>query len=676
MEEKVRVFEIAEEAGSTSAEVIKKAANLGIALKSPQSVTSFEEAEEIAGYLMTGKSKLLKPKKTKQTSPIIKKPKEQIKPIENTSRRNFPKMPLKRNELRIVSKKRNQTPSEQSHSAFSTEAHKSNTIRNSTKVVIPIKEEQEVKTIDNDIPVIPVIKSAPLVVTNHTSNKERATFIVNSFPEITIKIENLKTINTLEWKLQSEKGLYAIIGENGAGKSSLLISIAKLIDPTIFHLELTGIGYYDNTKITYTISDKTFTWIKNKTTNNNWRQSPQDKLTMPKKLKGFFESSIISGKRFSKIDEYIKEKMIIRDDDSVVPASKFIQDEMNYILYGKKQSAYKFNNLFHISAHRNSSDYEYFALKLSNDLYIKEHLLSTGEYFLLKLLKYIDEYQNNKGSIIPAIIIIDEVELSLHPLAQIRLTEQLKKLAHSCNLIILFASHSLHVLENISEENTYYIEKNVHNVHIISNPVYRGYLSTRLYKHTFHDKVILVEDDLASQYVTHTLEDMNYNKNLSIGIIPIGGDTQVVNAAKSNYHTKFYGHADVMVALDEDAKKKAYGHNKEIKWKHHIPVDFNIENFIGKLIIEDDYDFGKFVESRLTNINYDDLNISTTKQKTGFKTLCAEMATYTMHQYQDNKIIAIDIAKKELVKYTYNYFKKSVAHSEFVTEITKLLNRE
>ena len=64
MEDKVRVFEIAEEAGSTSAEVIKKAADLAIVLKSPQSSVSFEEAEEIAGYIITGNSKLLVTKKT------------------------------------------------------------------------------------------------------------------------------------------------------------------------------------------------------------------------------------------------------------------------------------------------------------------------------------------------------------------------------------------------------------------------------------------------------------------------------------------------------------------------------------------------------------------------------------------------------------------------------------
>jgi translation initiation factor IF-2 len=63
MEDKVRVFEIAEEAGSTSAEVIKKAADLGIILKTAQTGVPIEEAEEITNYIVTGKSKLLNNKK-------------------------------------------------------------------------------------------------------------------------------------------------------------------------------------------------------------------------------------------------------------------------------------------------------------------------------------------------------------------------------------------------------------------------------------------------------------------------------------------------------------------------------------------------------------------------------------------------------------------------------------
>ncbi|QOG12630.1 translation initiation factor IF-2 [Arcobacter sp. FWKO B] len=92
MLDKVRVYEIAEEAGATSSEVIDKAKDLGIELKSPQTAVSYEEAEEITTYIMTGKSKLLKektqPKKKVQKvikDELIEKKEENINPSKEVS---------------------------------------------------------------------------------------------------------------------------------------------------------------------------------------------------------------------------------------------------------------------------------------------------------------------------------------------------------------------------------------------------------------------------------------------------------------------------------------------------------------------------------------------------------------------------------------------------------------
>jgi translation initiation factor IF-2 len=93
MSDNVRVYEIAEEAGASSNEVIAKAKDLGIELKSPQTAVSFEDAEEIANYIMTGKSsKLKKPAaKIKKAAPKTEeKPEvktEEKKAIEDTPKK-------------------------------------------------------------------------------------------------------------------------------------------------------------------------------------------------------------------------------------------------------------------------------------------------------------------------------------------------------------------------------------------------------------------------------------------------------------------------------------------------------------------------------------------------------------------------------------------------------------
>ncbi len=86
MSDNVRVYEIAEEAGASSAEVVKKAKDLGIELKSAQSQVSFSDAEEIATYIMTGKSSKLKiKKKDKDKKTLSKKDEEAIKNKEEDS---------------------------------------------------------------------------------------------------------------------------------------------------------------------------------------------------------------------------------------------------------------------------------------------------------------------------------------------------------------------------------------------------------------------------------------------------------------------------------------------------------------------------------------------------------------------------------------------------------------
>ena len=76
MADNVRVYEIAEEAGASSTEVIKKAKDLGIELKSPQSPVSYEDAEEIANYIMTGKSSKIEQKK--KPAKIVKKVEKKV----------------------------------------------------------------------------------------------------------------------------------------------------------------------------------------------------------------------------------------------------------------------------------------------------------------------------------------------------------------------------------------------------------------------------------------------------------------------------------------------------------------------------------------------------------------------------------------------------------------------
>lgn len=87
MSDKVRVYEIAEEAGASSQDVIAKAKDLGIELKSPQSAVSYEDAEEIANYIMTGKSSKLVKKAASKPKKVVEKVVKEEKKIEITPKK-------------------------------------------------------------------------------------------------------------------------------------------------------------------------------------------------------------------------------------------------------------------------------------------------------------------------------------------------------------------------------------------------------------------------------------------------------------------------------------------------------------------------------------------------------------------------------------------------------------
>jgi len=102
MSDNVRVYEIAEEAGASSNEVIAKAKDLGIELKSPQTAVSFEDAEEIANYIMTGKSSKLK----KPAAKIKKEaPKTEEETVEKTEEKKTIEETPKKEEVKVEEKK-------------------------------------------------------------------------------------------------------------------------------------------------------------------------------------------------------------------------------------------------------------------------------------------------------------------------------------------------------------------------------------------------------------------------------------------------------------------------------------------------------------------------------------------------------------------------------------------
>ena len=451
---------------------------------------------------------------------------------------------------------------------------------------------------------------------------------------IAISIQNLKSINTLAWSFEFKKGLHAIIAENGSGKSSLIVSLGKLVSPKSVSVEFIGKGYEDSI-ISYHLDSYSYSWRKNPL----WSMFEGTTSSMPT-IEGVIESSILSGSRFKNIGTKRIEREVTESVDAIEDIDDFISHNMNYILYGTNEG--KFTNLKYIIANKNVKRrrtkqefpiYSFYALK-KNNTYIKEYFFSTGEYFLLSLLKFIHEHRRHSRTY-PALIIIDEIELSLHPLAQKRLIDKVSNFAIDYNLLFIFATHSLQIIDRIHPTNIHYLQ-NKDGICNIVNPIYPSYLSSKLYIHNSFDFVILVEDTLAKQYIDKIIRRNLSQISMSFIAIPIGGWEKLYEMHKLHHTSRIYGSAKILLVFDGDVQKIPEANQKKYNAfnKKYLPFD-NLEKLVVRYLKENEPDFFTFLDSYLIPISFHDLGVEIkdgdTKQiKNTFYKLVEKMAKQCM----------------------------------------------
>jgi energy-coupling factor transporter ATP-binding protein EcfA2 len=98
---------------------------------------------------------------------------------------------------------------------------------------------------------------------------------------------------------------------------------------------------------------------------------------------------------------------------------------------------------------------EAFVLSLGGNpqTYHSEKHFSLGELCVLKLLRLLKEASNN------SMIIVDELEMALHPRAQVKLLHYLEEQARVKSLTVIFSTHSLTLLKSINRRRIIYLEK-------------------------------------------------------------------------------------------------------------------------------------------------------------------------------------------------------------------------
>ncbi|MBZ7980158.1 AAA family ATPase [Campylobacter sp. RM12642] len=435
-----------------------------------------------------------------------------------------------------------------------------------------------------------------------------------------IKIENVRKVKEMTFDLNIESGVKLFIGDNASGKSTLLTCIGIFIrkdKDNFFADNKTSLssnfkGRHKEAKITYISScgNEEEVWEKK----SQWSKTSTKPI---KKIKGFFELSILSGVRF----EHLKNKNNFKsnmykkfkepnDKDNLVNTYKktkekldFIIENLEYIINDKEdcKDGY-FSNLNFDLLYKFDSNFKSDNLKQNNKnikiIYYIEHNgniirefdFSTGEYFLLSILKIISFYiTDNKEC---KLIVIDEFELGLSPLAQQRFLKRLKIFAKKYNILFILATHSLVAINHINPNDIYYFNNQTY-----STPTYPGMINSELYQFNCYDYVVLVEDDLAEMFVNAILHNMVSIIGRKTIVIPVGGEGQVKNMLDKHNKNNIYGTAKVIPIKDGDQRDKGSNKNDFL----FLPIE-DVEKELVKQLIKDEMFYNEIDGNHLENL--------------------------------------------------------------------------
>lgn len=344
-----------------------------------------------------------------------------------------------------------------------------------------------------------------------------------------ITLEKLKKIEKLEFEIP-DQGVWLITGLNGSGKTSLLAALFRIGSSHAFQRYYRTSTFEDKldsfsaAKITYRINGNEVSYAYG---GKRWRATPSRNSKLfqdfPYNSVRFIEAN---GSRIEPFADEIRPRSVRRAPEDIRAFMEYVLDDS------------KWSNLKYVNTRRGVGSEAYLLPYLSRGItyYFSEKNFSLGELCVLKLACQLSNIQQT------SLVLIDEIEMALHPQAQVRLLEKVKDISSTKQLTTLFSTHSATLIKNIDrkkiillKEQSVGIFKSVLNVYpaqVLGEIAFDDELSA--------DYIFLVEDKQAkilleqmlAFYISETHSTRNYSPLYKI--VPIGGYKQVVELLNSS----------------------------------------------------------------------------------------------------------------------------------------------
>lgn len=448
-----------------------------------------------------------------------------------------------------------------------------------------------------------------------------------------LMVNKIKNIDSATIEFPFNNGIYTIVGENGCGKSTIMLCLAQLISRQLDRLTDSDVNA--ESFVEFEISGNKTRWTRNE--KGKWFSKPLSSL----KYNGLYEGSLFYGTRFedsTQIETMITSGQI--KDKYIVDADDYVKKKMSFILHGDTDH---YTSLKRIKNRKVAEQ-----LKIKNRPHfisvdghlVSQYRMSSGECLLVSLLHFL--YNSIERRSIPeeqkAFVLIDELELALHPIAVLRLMDYLKDLVkeHS-NLVIYLSTHSPEVIKTIRPMDLFKINNNDGRVTTETN-CYPSYLIRDLYSNISPDFLFLVEDALSQMVVNELLTRYKLRASKLVHCVPVGGWKNVLILHQELYSKKVLGtNTKIVSLLDGDVESQL---NKEQKGMCHLflPIS-SVEKFLYdvikekkdlklRTIINDKYFIVNSLDKICSEYNKGTLGGNSDNNKNFYKKLISELESF------------------------------------------------
>ncbi|MGI3184338.1 AAA family ATPase [Nioella aestuarii] len=253
-----------------------------------------------------------------------------------------------------------------------------------------------------------------------------------------LEIRNLKSIQHLEFPIP-KSGTWLLTGANGVGKSALLTCLYRINYKDAFrdHFPSSSISRrlvsFENAQVSYQVNKSRVAYRRNR---HRWVPRPRSQASLLRKIG--FNGVVHIGATADRITPKPEDFNPARSRS----ANQRIIDLANEVF-----NTNRFSNLRVVNVTRGVN--EAFVIRKGHQSpydYFGEKLLSVGELCVLKLLKRVLALPSQ------SLILIDELEIALHPTAQARLFSIISRLTSEGNHTAIFSTHSATLLK-LSKQN-------------------------------------------------------------------------------------------------------------------------------------------------------------------------------------------------------------------------------